>query len=106
MREVVISKPCAIVRNALHGGLSKSWQIRIITDDNLGITFQISKKDLKKHRVKERLTRWTSKNWIRAGIVAKFMVVNAELAAKLEKLNAQQGIQLDDARDEEGDEYA
>jgi hypothetical protein len=86
MREVVISKPCAIVRNALHNGLDKSWQIRIITDDDLGITFQISKKDLKKHRVKERLTCWASKNWIRAGIVAQFMVTNAELRSLLAAL--------------------
>jgi len=104
MREVVISKPSTIVLKALHGGLGKIWCIIIITDDKLGVTFQISKNNLKKHRVKERLACWAKKNWIRAGIVAQFMVTNTELATELEKMYRSQGHHLDVVNGDEEDE--
>ena len=86
MREIIITRPKAEVVDSLRGDLGKSWDITILTDDDLGITFRIKKDDMKKHRVEKQLTQWAETGLIRAGIVATFMVTNPELTRKLDEL--------------------
>lgn len=86
MREIIVSRPTAIVTRALRSGLGKLWGIIIVTDDALGVTFQISETNIEKYRVKACLTRWAGKDWIRAGIVEKFMATNGELTARLKRM--------------------
>ncbi len=43
MREIIITRPKAEVVDSLRGDLGKSWDITILTDDDLGITFRIKK---------------------------------------------------------------
>ncbi len=96
MPEVVISKPSKTVSKSLRGHRGKIWEIVITTDDDMGITFQISKDNLKKHRVVERMARWAGKNWIRAGIVAnKYMIANSQLQTELVKLRQNKSRHLD-----------
>ena len=104
MREIVISKPSATVDKALHSGLGKVWNIVIITDDSLGMTFQMSKDNIKKYHVKKRLACWAYKNWIRAGIVGKFMAANRKLTERLEKFYLAQSQRLDARTVDESDD--
>ncbi|MCX6808298.1 MAG: hypothetical protein NTW50_01350 [Candidatus Berkelbacteria bacterium] len=90
MLEVIISRPNKGVAKALRNGLGLAWRIVITTDDEIGITFQIKDRDLHNHKVKERLTCWAQKSWIRAGIVGNFMVTNSKLSKTLRVFYQQQ----------------
>ena len=92
MREVIITRPKAEVVESLRGSLGQEWNITILADDDMGITFRIKKDDIKKHGVEKQLTQWAKTGLIRAGIVATFQVTNPELTRKLDEIYRLQSV--------------